>query len=93
MKPGGLKTVFLFVFFLASPPAFAENSAGLTPQEGDKEKIDKALGKAPYSPYADRKYPMRPATPTCTLVFPWMPASGVRGSHHVMPIALRVANR
>jgi len=26
----------------------------------DEEKIDKALGQAPYSPYADRTYPMRP---------------------------------
>ena len=41
-------------------PALAENSAGLTPGEGDKEKIDKALSKGKYSPYANRKYPSRP---------------------------------
>jgi len=41
-------------------PAFADNTAGLTPGEHDKEKINKALGKQPYSPYAERKYPTRP---------------------------------
>ena len=45
---------------LLTAPAFAQNAPGLTPGEGDKAKIDKALGKEPYSPYADRKYPSRP---------------------------------
>ena len=45
---------------LLTAPALAENSAGLTPGGGDREKIDKSLGKAPYSPYAERKYPTRP---------------------------------
>ena len=35
--------------------AFASDAG--VPEEGD---IDKALGKAPYSPYVDRKYPSRP---------------------------------
>ena len=45
---------------LMTGPAFAQNAPGLTPGEGDIEKIDKALGKQPYSPYADRKFPSRP---------------------------------
>jgi hypothetical protein len=45
---------------LLTVPAFAENSAGLTPGENDIEKIDKAQRKLPYSPYAQRKYPTRP---------------------------------
>jgi len=45
---------------LLTAPAFAQSVPGLTPGEQDKEKIDKALGKQPYSPYADRKFPSRP---------------------------------
>ncbi|MFW2372052.1 MAG: DUF3604 domain-containing protein [Gammaproteobacteria bacterium] len=45
---------------LLTAPTFAQNAPGLSPSEGDKEKIDKALGKQPYSPYADRKFPSRP---------------------------------
>jgi hypothetical protein len=45
---------------LLTVPAFAENSAGLTPGETDKAKIDKALGAKPYSPYAERNHPTRP---------------------------------
>ena len=47
-------------FTLLAATAIAENTAGLTPGEHDKEKIDKAQGKAPYSPYVERKYPSRP---------------------------------
>ena len=53
-------SLLLFGAFLVGAPAFAENSAGLTPSEGDKEKINKAHGKEAYSPYADRKYASRP---------------------------------
>ncbi|MBW2425879.1 MAG: DUF3604 domain-containing protein [Deltaproteobacteria bacterium] len=49
----------LFGVALAAP-ASAQNSPGLSPGESDKQKIDKALGTKPYSPYADRKYPSRP---------------------------------
>lgn len=51
------KTVLLLslVVTLLAPPAFA-NDAG----EPNKKAIDKALGKQPYSPYADRKFPSRP---------------------------------
>ena len=49
-----------FVIMMLTSQGFAENSAGLTPGEHDKEKIDKMLGKQPYSPYADRKFPSRP---------------------------------
>jgi hypothetical protein len=59
MKLQSLLIVGLTVVLL-TVPAYAENSAGLTPGEVDKEKIDKALGKQPYSPYADRKFPSRP---------------------------------
>jgi hypothetical protein len=45
---------------VCTSPVLAANSAGLTPGEGDKEKISKAHGKKPYSPYADNKYPTRP---------------------------------
>jgi len=45
---------------LLTVPAFAQNAPGIIPGEGDIEKIDKALGKQPYSPYADRKFPSRP---------------------------------
>jgi hypothetical protein len=56
----GILTLPVLCAALLTAPAFAENTAGLTPGEGDKEKIDKFLGKAPYSPYAERKYPTRP---------------------------------
>ncbi len=56
----GIFTLLALCAALLTAPAFAENSTGLTPGEADKEKIDKSLGKAPYSPYADRKYPSRP---------------------------------
>jgi Protein of unknown function (DUF3604) len=45
---------------LLSVPAFAQKALGIIPGEGDVEKIDKALGKKPYSPYADRKFPTFP---------------------------------
>lgn len=38
----------------------AQHIPGIAPGTGDKAKIDKALGKQPYSPYADRNYPARP---------------------------------
>ena len=56
----GLFAVSMLSTILCSTPALAENSAGLTPGEDDKEKISKAHGKKPYSPYADNKYPTRP---------------------------------
>ena len=56
----GVFTLSVLCSALLATPLFAENSAGLSPGEGDKEKIDKSLGKQPYSPYADRKYPSRP---------------------------------
>ncbi len=40
---------------LLTAPAFASDAG-----QPDKGEIDKALGKQPYSPYADRKYPSRP---------------------------------
>ena len=49
-----------FAVSMLTAPAFAENSTGLTPGEHDKEKLDKVLGKQPYSIYADRKFPSRP---------------------------------
>ena len=56
--------LLLLLCFFAGPaltvPASAENSPGLSPGESDKEKIDKAHGERPYSPYADRNYPSRP---------------------------------
>ena len=55
MKFTRVLIVGLAVVLLAAQ-TYAENSAGLTPGEQDKEKIDKALGKQPYSPYADRKF-------------------------------------
>jgi hypothetical protein len=59
MKLQSLLVIGLAVALLTAP-AFAQNAPGLSPGEGDKEKIDKALGKQPYSPYADRKFPSRP---------------------------------
>jgi hypothetical protein len=56
----GVLTLSILCSALLTAPVFAENSTGLTPGEADKEKIDKALGKKAYSPYADRKYPSRP---------------------------------
>jgi hypothetical protein len=47
--------VFSLAVTLLTAPAFAFDAG----QPG-KEEIDKALGKQPYSPYADRKYPSRP---------------------------------
>jgi hypothetical protein len=43
---------------LLTAPAFAQYGPG--DAEGHKEKVDKAYGEQPYSPYADRKYPSRP---------------------------------
>ena len=53
LKP--LMIIFLVVA-LSAVPALAFYNPG----EGDKEAIDKAYGKRPYSPYADRKFPTRP---------------------------------
>jgi hypothetical protein len=56
-----MRTVrYVVLSLLLVGPALAQNAPGLSPGEGDKEKIGKALGKQPYSPYADRKYPTRP---------------------------------
>ena len=56
----GMLAIAILYPLLCTSPALAANSAGLTPGEDDKEKIDKAHGKKPYSPYADSKYPSRP---------------------------------
>ena len=58
-RAGGFISVVLGASLLVAP-ALAENSAGLTPGESDKAKIDKSLGSKPYSPYAERNYPTRP---------------------------------
>jgi len=47
--------VFSLAVTLLTAPAFASDAG-----QPDKGEIDKALGKQPYSPYADRKYPSRP---------------------------------
>jgi hypothetical protein len=54
-----MSTLCLAVTLFATA-ALAGSSPGITPGEGDVEKIDKALGKAPFSPYASRKFPSRP---------------------------------
>jgi hypothetical protein len=41
---------------LLAGPALAQ----VFPEKADEQKLDKALGKAPYSPYAERTYPTRP---------------------------------
>jgi hypothetical protein len=56
----GVFTMAVLCSALLTAPAFAENAPGLSPGEADKAKIDKSLGEAPYSPYANRKYPSRP---------------------------------
>jgi len=46
---------FSLAVTLLTGQAFASDAG-----QPDREEIDKALGKQPYSPYADRKYPSRP---------------------------------
>jgi len=53
--------VFCLAVALLTAPAFAQNAPpGHFPGKHDKERVDKALGKQPYCPYADRMYPTRP---------------------------------
>ena len=51
-----LVSLMLIFSFSIAAPAFAQHF----PKKGDEKTVDKALGTAPYSPYAERKYPTRP---------------------------------
>lgn len=59
MKTIKILTITL-VTILLTMPVFAQHGVGLSPSKGDEEKIDKSLGKKPYSPYVERNYPTRP---------------------------------
>ncbi|MFZ9032999.1 MAG: DUF3604 domain-containing protein [Anaerohalosphaeraceae bacterium] len=59
-KANILMMVLIFSFVLLTTPLIAQQPPGIAPGAADEGKIDKAHGKAPYSPYANRKYPTQP---------------------------------
>ena len=50
----------LLVLLVFCSALFAAGAFGQDAGQADEGEINKALGTAPYSPYADRKYPSRP---------------------------------